>query len=142
MSSELLAQATDPILGTWELNLAKSKIASEPPPKSSTVTFVQDGDAFKFTSRGIGADGKPILEQFTARYDGQDYPVTGNPARDTISCKRIDKFNCEVTVKKAGKVTWTTSRVISADGKSYTLTSRSTNAKGETVTDVTVYDKR
>ena len=96
---ELLAQATDPLVGTWELNLAKSKFAYGPVPKSSTRTFVQDGDWLKFTNRGIDADGKPYLIQFTARYDGKDYPVTGDPTMDTTSWKRIDQFNCEIIQK-------------------------------------------
>jgi hypothetical protein len=139
---ELLAQGADPLLGTWELNLAKSKITSEPPPKSDTRTFAQDGDAVKFTRRAIDANGKPVSTEYTAKYDGKDHPATGSPDSDTISMKRIDKFTTESTQKKGGKVVWVNKRVVSADGKTLTLTSHSTNAKGETVTNILVFDKK
>ena len=139
---ELLAQATDPLLGTWELNLAKSKIMSEPPPKSDTRIFAQEGDGLKFTRRAIDATGKPVSVEFIAKYDGKDYPMTGTPDSDTISMKRIDRFTTESTQKKGGKVVWTNKRVVSADGKTWTLTSHFTNAKGETVTNVLVFDKK
>jgi hypothetical protein len=139
---ELLAQGADPLLGTWELNLAKSKIRSDPPPKSDTRTFAQEGDGVKFTLRAIDANGKPVLIEYTAKYDGKDYPVTGNPDSDTISMKRIDRFTTESTQKRGGKIVWTNKRVVSADGKTSTLTSHSTNANGETVTNVLVFDKK
>ena len=139
---ELLAQAADPLVGTWELNLAKSKFMSATPVRSSTRTFVQDGDVIKYTNRGINADGKPYLVQFTGRYDGKDYPITGSLESDTIVLKRIDRFTTETVQKKAGKEVVHNRRVVSADGKSYTQTSRSTNAKGETVTNIMVFDKK
>src|SRR5262245_45270132 len=69
---------TDPIIGTWKLNLAKSKIIPGPPFKSLTVTYEAVGQGFKSTSKGTDAEGKPIDGQFTANYDGKDYPVSGN----------------------------------------------------------------
>ena len=101
---ELLAQATDPLVGTWELNIAKSKFASGAAPRSSTRTYVQDGDGLKYTARGVDADGKPTSSQYTAYYDGKDYPITGSPDSDTISMKRIDRFTSESVQKKGGKV--------------------------------------
>jgi hypothetical protein len=139
---ELLAQATDPLLGTWELNIAKSKFMSGPPPKSSTRTFVQDGDGLKFTHRGIDANGKPVLVEYTAKYDGKDYSITGTPDSDTISMRRIDRFISESVQKKAGKVVFVNIRVVSPDGKVFTLTAVYTNAKGETFADYLVFDKK
>src|SRR5262245_23751630 len=79
----------------------------------------------------MGAEGKPIDIQFTANYDGKDYPVTGNPDWDTIAIKRIDAYKVEVTPKKAGKVVSTNTRVVSNDGKTMTITEIGVNAKGE-----------
>jgi hypothetical protein len=139
---ELLAQAADPLVGTWELNIAKSKSMSGPPPKSDTRTWTQAGDGFKFTRRGIDANGKPLSGEYTAKFDGKDYPITGFPDSDTISMRRIDQFISESIQRKAGKVVWVNIRVLSADGKVWTLASVSRNEKGEAVTNIQVFDKK
>src|SRR5215475_10775070 len=74
---------TDPIIGTWKLNLAKSKLSPGPPPKSQTLTYEAVGQGVKVTVKGTDAEGKLIDIQSTANYDGKDYPVTGNPNWDT-----------------------------------------------------------
>ena len=138
----LWAQAADPASGTWELNLAKSKFSPGPPPKSLTRTFEVTGADVKYTLKGIDAEGKPTLVQFTAKYDGKDYPVTGSPDFDAISLKRVDAVTTHATLKKGGKVVQTSTRVVSKDGKTLTLTVKGTNAKGQAVNNVTVFDKR
>jgi hypothetical protein len=138
----LWAQTIDSIFGTWELNLAKSKFASGAPPKSSTRTYVPDGDGHKYTNRGVDAEGKSTLVQYTAHYDGKDYPMTGNPESDTISLKHIDMLTSESIQKKAGVVVYRNRRVISKDGKVMTITTEGKNARGETFTNILVFDKR
>ena len=66
--------AGDPALGTWKLNVAKSKYSPGPAPKSSTVTYEAVGDAVKRTGEGIAADGKKTGFSYTAKFDGKDYP--------------------------------------------------------------------
>jgi hypothetical protein len=138
----LLAQATDPASGTWELNLSKSKFSPGPPPKGLTRSFELTGADVKYTLKGIDAEGKPMLVQYSAKYDGKDYPVTGSPDFDTIALKRIDAASAEATLKKGGKVVQTSKRVVSKDGKTLTLTTTGTNAKGQAINNVTVFDKR
>jgi hypothetical protein len=138
----LSAQATDPASGTWELNLAKSKFSPGPPPKSQTRTFEATGADVKYTLKGIDAEGKPTLVRYTAKYDGKDYPVTGSQDFDAISLKHVDAVTAEATLKKGGKVVATTKRVVSKDGKTLTLTTIGTNAKGQAVNNVAVFDKR
>ena len=133
---------TDPIIGTWKLNLAKSKYNPGPPPKSQTLTYEAAGQGVKVTNKIMGAEGKPIDIQFTANYDGKDYPVTGNPDWDTIAFKRIDAYKVEVTRKKAGKVVSTNTRVVSNDGKTMTITEKGVNAKGEKFSSIVVYEKQ
>jgi hypothetical protein len=133
---------TDPIIGTWKLNLAKSKYSPGPPPKSQTVTYEAVGQGVKVTVKGTNAEGKPIEFQFTANYDGKDYPVTGNPDQDTIAWKRIDAYKVESTRKKAGKVISTATRVTSKDGKTITLTEKGVNAKGEKFSNTLVSEKQ
>ena len=139
----LEAQAADPASGTWELNLAKSKFSPGPPPKSLTRTFEVTGADVKYTLKGIDAEGKPIpLMQFTAKYDGKDYPFTGSPDFDAISLRRVNAVTVKATLKKGGKVVQTSRRVVSKDGKTLTLTTKGTNAKGQAINNVTVFDKR
>jgi hypothetical protein len=163
------AEAADPAIGTWELNLAKSRYEPGPAPKSQTRTYEvpvaittlrvsgmdSEGRAtivdypvprasgvVKMSAKGVGADGKPTLMEYTAAYDGKDYVFAGNPNADTISLKRIDDFTVEATTKRAGKVVTTGTRVISKDGKVMTITSKGSNAAGQTVSNTLVFDKR
>jgi hypothetical protein len=139
----LAAQTADPLVGTWELSIAKSTYNAGRAPKSETRTYVVvDGQEIKATSKGVGADGTPTSGQWTVNYDGKDRPMTGSPDADTLSLKRIDAFTAEFTQKKAGKVVATGTRVISKDGKVMTITTEGTNAKGQTFKDVEVFDKR
>src|SRR5262245_11988881 len=133
---------TDPIVGTWKLNLVKSKFSPGPPPQSSTLTYEAVGQGVKVTVKGTDAEGKPIDFQTTANYDGKDYPVTGAPDRDTTARKRIDAHTMETTHKKAGKVVATGTSVISKDGKTITLTEKGINAKGEKFSNTVVFDKQ
>src|SRR5439155_10622788 len=125
------SQATDPIVGTWVLNIAKSRYAPGPAPKSETRTYVVAGPDIKATSKGTDSDGKPTTAEWTVNYDGRDRPQTGNPDADTLSLKRIDAHTTEFMQKKAGKVVITGTRTISKDGKTMTITTKGTNAKGQ-----------
>jgi hypothetical protein len=138
----LWAQAADPAAGTWELNLAKSKFSPGPAPKSQTRTYEVTGDNVKYSLKGVDAEGKPILVEYTAKYDGKDYPVAGVPDFDTISLKRVNATTAEATLKKGGKVVQTSKRVVAKDGKSLTLTTKGKNAKGQAVDNVVVFDKK
>lgn len=133
---------TDPSIGTWKLNLAKSKFSPGPPPQSQTLTEEAVGQGIKVTTKGTNAEGQPIDTQFTANFDGKDYPVTGNPIWDTITLKRIDAYKVGYTLKKAGKVLSTGTRVVSKDGKTLTLTAKGVNAKGEKTSVTAVYEKQ
>src|SRR5262245_19862383 len=133
---------TDPIIGTWKLNLAKSKFSPGPPPKSQTLTYEAVGQGYKVTNKGTDAEGKPIDSQFTANFDGKDYPVSGNPDYDMTTLKRIDAYKTESTKKKAGKVVVTTIRVVSKDGKTLTITEKGVNAKGEKFSSIVVFEKQ
>jgi len=136
------AQNADPVIGTWVLNLAKSKYGRAPAPKSQSRTYSVSGSMVKVAVEEVGADGKPGKMEFTAAYDGKDYPVTGLQTADMIALKRIDATTVESSLKKGGKVVTTSKRVVSKDGKSMTITSIGTNAKGEKATDVMVFDKK
>ena len=137
------AQSKEPVgLGTWKLSVEKSKYSPGPPPKSNTVKFERAGDGVKVTAQGVAADGTPTATEYTANYDGKDVPIKGSRVADTVALRRINDFTTERTDKKAGKVVQTITRVVAKDGKSSIVTTKGTNAKGEAVNNVVVYDKQ
>jgi hypothetical protein len=140
LGSAALVLAADSNLGTWKLNEAKSKIGPGA-PKNTTVTYTAAGDMVKVTVDGVDSDGKPAHSEWTGKYDGKDYPVTGDPASDMGWYKRINDRTVEFARKKDGKVRASGKVVVSADGKSRTVTVHGTNAKGEKISMTAVYDK-
>ena len=132
--------ASDVNMGTWKLNEAKSKFASGA-TKNQTVVYQAMGDQIKVTLDGTTSDGKSVHIEWTGKYDGKFYPVTGDPNVDERSYKQVNGRTVEVISKKDGKIVSTTRVVVAPDGKSRTVTSTTTNAKGAKVTSVAVYDK-
>jgi hypothetical protein len=128
-------------LGTWKLNEAKSKIAAGT-PKNTTVSYVAMGDNIKVTVDGVDAAGKPAHNEWTGKFDGKDYAVTGDPDSDMRSYKMVNAHTIALTLKKAGKVTQSGTITISADGKTRTVTLTSTDSMGMKVTSTTYSDKQ
>jgi hypothetical protein len=128
-------------MGTWKLNEAKSKVSSGT-PKNTTVVYMVAGDKVMVTVDGIGSDGKSTHNEWTGKYDGKDYAVTGDPNSDMRSVKRIDDRTLELTVKKGDKVTATGRIIVSADGKSRTVTLSGTDPSDKEFQSTSVYDKQ
>jgi len=137
-----IAQAADNQVGIWKLNVAKSKYSPGPAPKDGTLTIESEPNGLKITIHGTDVESKPIHMEFSPKYDGKDYPSTGLPGADTISMKKIDDYSVETVSKKGGKALVTTRSVVSKDGKTRTTTQKGTNAKGEKVNNIIVYDKQ
>lgn len=133
--------AADGNIGTWKLNEAKSKIPAGA-GKSTTVVYAAAGDSIKVIVDGVGADGKPTHSEWTGKFDGKDYPVTGDPTSDSRSYKKVDTNTTAITVKKGGKVTATGKIVLAADGKSRTVTIEVPDASGKKTTSIGVYDRQ
>jgi hypothetical protein len=87
-------------------------------------------------------DGKPAHNEWTGKFDGKDYPVTGDSSADTRSYKKVNDHTLEFTNKKGDKVTITGRGVVSADGKTRTVTISGTDSKGKKFTSTAVYDKQ
>ena len=133
--------AADLQTGTWKLNEAKSKLVPAV-AKNNTVVVAAAGDDIKVTVDGTDNDGKPVHNEWTGKFDGKDYPVTGDPASDTRAYKQINDRTLDLTVKKGGKVTVTGRIVVSADGKTRTVTTSGTDPQGKKFKNVAVYDKQ
>jgi hypothetical protein len=133
--------ADNPHMGTWKLDEAKSKMTPGT-TKFTSVTFKSVLGKVKVTGDGVDANGKPIHVEWSGKFDGKDYPVTGDSSADTRSYRKVDDRTLEVTVKKAGKATVTARTMVSADGKSRTSTVSGTTPKGKKFKNVAVYDKQ
>jgi hypothetical protein len=130
----------NPQLGTWKLNEAKSKFAGK--TRNHTVVYEAAGDQIKVTVDGVDESGNATHNEWTGKFDGKDYPVTGDASGDTRSYRTVNNHTLELTNKKGGKTTLTGRIVVSADGKTRTVTTNTTDAEGKKVTNVAVYDKQ
>ena len=136
------AQKPDPLLGTWILNVAKSKYAPGPAPKSSTVVYAAAGAGIHVVAMTVNAEGKTVKLEYTASFDGKDYPVTGSPDYNTTSLKRLSPRKLEFTRKQNGKVVQTGKITVSEGGKHRTAVTDGTNAAGQTIHSEAVYDRK
>jgi hypothetical protein len=133
---------SDPFVGTWRLNVAKSKYSPGPAPKSITSTYAAAGQGYKVAVINESAAGK-YQYSYATNLDGKDMPVTGNnPVADMVSVRRIDARTLEVVNKLGGKVTTSQRNVVSADGKTRTVTTTGTDAQGQKVNNVAVFEKQ
>jgi hypothetical protein len=138
--SGVAAQTADPVAGTWRLDVARSKYTSGAPPKSQTTTLhAVDGGLHEAVER-VNADGTTTRWDVTAKYDGRDYPVKGDPARDTVAMTRVDQHTVDIVNKKAGGVVSRMRIVVAADGRSRTNTVM--DPSGQTTTAVLAFDRR
>jgi hypothetical protein len=135
------AQAPDPIVGTWHMNVSKSKYSPGPAPKSVVLTFEQTAKGMKTTSEVTPADGQPMKLEFTAPTDGKDVPLTGSPIADSVSLK-IDGSKRLRVDKKGGKVVMTYEGTVSPDGKTFTVHQKGTNEKGQAIQNHLIFEKR
>ena len=133
--------AADAFMGTWKLNEAKSKLGPGS-RKNNTVVYEASGNNVKVTADGTDSDGRPAHNEWTGKFDGKDYPVTGDPAADTRSYKMVNDRTLTLTDKKNGKTTITGRVVVSADGKSRTVTVSGTDATGKKFHRTAVSDKQ
>lgn len=127
-------------MGTWKLNEAKSKIAPGA-NKNHTVVYEQAGDSIKVIVDGTDSAGSATHNEWTGKFDGKFYPVTGDATSDERSYRRIGARTLSLTGRKGGKVTLTGRIIVTANGKSRTITTTGTDAEGKKFKNVGVYDK-
>lgn len=138
------ALAADHTIGTWKLNVEKSKYTPAPMPvKSLTVTREASDGGVKQTVTGERADGTAASSSYTAKYDGKEVQVTGNSPYDTIAIKQVNANTVTEERKKTGGSYKGTSRiVVSNGGNTMTATVKGTNADGKAFTQVYIFDKQ
>jgi hypothetical protein len=144
----LKAQAmmpANPFLGTWKINLEKSKSTGIAVPKSLTREVVAQDGGTKFSYKGVSGDGKPIDYSFVTNYDGKDSAITGSGApggADSISIKRLGSNKAEAILKRGGKEIGKSSSDVSKDGKVSTVKGSGKTPDGKDYSTATVYDKQ
>jgi hypothetical protein len=141
----LLAQTDSPFIGTWKLNVGKSKSDSTPLPKSLTRTVTADGSGLKYVFEGVAADGSTISYSFSSNFDGKASAVTGSGmpgGADSITLKRVNANKTTGTLTNGGKEIGTAEAEVSKDGKVATVKSKGKTADGKMWSSVSVYDKQ
>jgi hypothetical protein len=144
-SAALSAQAPaakSPIFGTWKLIPAKSTFSPGPPLKSQVARLEAVDGGMKVAADRVEADGNATHFEWTAKFDGKDYPVKGDAARDAVTVKKIDDYTLEITNKKAGKVTTTIKAVYAKDGKTRMETTTGIDAQGQRVNNMTAWERQ
>ena len=132
--------ADSPHMGTWKLNEAKSKF-SPGTTKNNTVVYEPAGDSVKVTVDGVDGNGNPSHNEWTGKFDGKFYSVTGDPTSDMRSYRKINNHTLALTGKKGNKVTLSGRIVVSANGRTRTVTTTGTNSMGKRMSTRAVYDK-
>jgi ketosteroid isomerase-like protein len=135
------AQVADPVLGTWQLNVAKSTFAPAPTPKSAVRTYAVAGGLTKATDKTTDAAGKVLVTSWTVSYDGKEQRIVGDPDSDAQILTQVDPLHTEGTIKLKGKVVGKTARAITNDGKTMTITYTGTDAKGQHLHQVSIWEK-
>ena len=141
LAGAALSFAQSPQMGTWKLNEAKSKIPAGA-PKNTTVVYEAAGDNVKVTTDGTGRDGQPAHTEWTGKFDGKDYQLTGDSSADSRSYKMINDHTLELANKMGGKVVATGRIVVSADGKTRTIHLSTMDSAGKKISGIGVYDKQ
>ena len=133
--------AENPNMGTWKLNEAKSKLPAGM-MKNTLVVYTADGDSIKVVTDGTDGNGNPMHTEWTGKFDGKDYPLTGDPTADSRSYQTVNEHTLTLENKKDGKVTTSGKIVVSPDGKTRALTVSAKDSAGKKLTSTAIYDKQ
>ena len=136
------ADGLQALAGVWDLNVGKSRFTPGTEIKAQRRVYEVKGNEVKQSIDSIDAQGRAVHNQSTARYDGQEHPLDDNPDANTIAVEQTDALTGVTTLRKNGKVVQTVTRTISDDGNTLTFRYEGTNAKGQRIDNVLVFDKR
>jgi hypothetical protein len=139
------AQATssdDPILGTWQLNVARSHFTPGPGWRSQRRVYQATPEGVAVAWTGVDAKGETMRVSYTYAYDGRDYPMLGSASYDTLNAVRIDERTVRSEEKRDGKTVGIAVRTVSPDGKVLTITDEGTNRKGQRFSQLLLFDRQ
>ena len=138
----LTTAADDPFVGTWKRNMEKSTNRTSKPPKNITDRFDIQGDILRRVEDIIRADGTSRRDELTAILDGRNHPITDNQNLDVYQANRIDSYTVIIVLKKGGKEVLTIRHVVSADGKTMTVTEKGKDDHGQEISYISIYEKQ
>ena len=141
LGSAFVCAAQSPHMGTWKLNEAKSKFPKGA-TKNTTVVYEAAGDQTKVIVDGTDGSGNAVHSEWTGKFDGKSYALTGDPSADMRSYRVVNKRTLSLKNTKAGKTVTNGSITVSRDGKTRTVTASAKNEKGKWITSTAVYDKQ
>ena len=136
------AAQTDPMIGDWKLNLAKSKYSPGPAPRSSALNVHAAGDGLMAMFDNVNAEGTAAHPMFTIVCNGQPQPVSGSAVTDAMSCRRPDPHSQTFTNMKGGRTTTNGTVTLSRDGRTMTISTKGTSANGQQIDNVAVYERQ
>jgi hypothetical protein len=137
-----LGADSDPIFGTWKLNVQKSTFGGIPAVTSEIRTYSPSPDGIRLKIKTVSAKGKETTTETTYQLDNKDHPSMGNPDFDSLAGRQIDANTAEFDLKKGGKPVGKIRRAVSKDGKTLTINYVLKNADGVQTSALTVFDKQ
>ncbi len=132
----------DPLVGTWSLNVQRSKFRPGLPPQSMTVTYEQTPQGLHAVSIVVLRDGTSSRNEYTAAYDGKDYPITGVAKVDAVQIRQIDTLTSERIDKRGGERVQSYTRQVYADGRTMIVTQKGSDAMGSLVDHEMIFERR
>jgi hypothetical protein len=142
MSVTVASAATNPLVGTWKLDVAKSTYVSGAAPRSQTRLYADSAEGLVGTIKTIAADGKETTSTNTLKADGKAHPYSGNPAYDMISIRRVNANTREYTTLKGSTPIGKGQSKVSKDGKTLTMKYKGVNETGAKLESTAVYDRQ
>jgi len=139
--STALVAADDPLMGTWILNVPKSQLGT-PVPKSIVRKHIPIPGGVRVVQDRVDAQGKASTGEFTVKFDGKDYPISGDPYVDRLIMKRVDKYRADGIGMKGDKKATTYTWQVSRDGKVLTYTTQRLYPPERVGTIIQVLDKQ
>lgn len=133
---------TDPWLGTWRLNPAKSTFNPGPGPRALTTTYEGVPGGYRVIADFTDAQGRQGRSEWPIIFDGRRHRVTGNPQTDEVASRRIDAYTGQDEYFKDGQPDGSATFVLSRDGKIITSTTRRLLANGREANNVFVFEKQ
>lgn len=135
------AAGDDPLMGTWILNVPKSQLGT-PVPKSIVRKHIPIPGGVRVVQDRVDAQGKASTGEFTVKFDGKDYPISGDPYVDRLIMKRVDKYRADGIGMKGDKKSTTYTWQVSKDGKVLTYTTQRLYPPERVGTIIQILDKQ
>jgi hypothetical protein len=132
---------SDPVAGTWELDVLHSTFHPGPAPKSEVRTYAETADGVKVSIKAVDANGKTQTTEYPINFNSTDYVGPDTKPGDAVALTKDNDYHASAILKHANKIMANVDRTISEDGKSMIITYTGTNAAGDKVHNISIYRK-